>query len=548
MSGLKRFFNKSRKPTHQIEESPSEPYRSVNSESLERMPPAELLSIIYRYDSEVKYLNTQLEESSQKETKAKSQMIKLKEELVLHRGHGDKLNEEFHAVSVDLKKTAELCEQQKIKVTMMTTELETKDELLRNFKQQIRDLAENSTESGSTGTEGLRAKVAKLKKKLYQNNPESLQELEIAKKLLENEVTKQSALCRQQESQIQSLTTAMATLETERKKLYSDIQHNKHSNSTTLEELSKLKFQKESMSTELKSLCDRLARKDAKTADLRSRLAGLENDVKSKTEENFSLKSEYEEKIYTLQKSENSSFSNQFAALSHRIQELESQLNTQTKENSELTVKLETQAQEHSALKTSFSCEQEKNIELSKQLEDLKNKRKQAKAELIRLSQRQTQQPVSEFRINPLQVPQGEIRPLQALQRELESIYKSLMNMMFTATSTKSVLQIPNEVFSLFEQRLNNVLMQVHEALDMSRDPSWSSKLATTMGSLNSNSGRLPVKLFSCMRSEEETSSVLRPKTMLGKKLVSSTGGARRIDEQEISEQRRTSQAYGKLI
>lgn len=83
MSGLKQLFHKkAKKKPVAAGAAPSEGYVAMDCTSLIDMPISDLINIIYRYDAEVKFLNSQLEDACAKLACATDQIDSLGDELV----------------------------------------------------------------------------------------------------------------------------------------------------------------------------------------------------------------------------------------------------------------------------------------------------------------------------------------------------------------------------------------------------------------------------------------------------------------------------------
>ena len=172
----------------------------------------------------------------------------------------------------------------------------------------------------------------------------------------------------------------------------------------------------------------------------------------------------------------------------------------------------------------------------------------------MRLSHKLQERPNSsrrvDFKLNPLSVSPAELKPLSMVHKELDVAYKTLMTIM---VGTRTEITIPIRDFVDFEREITNVLMQVHEAAEFAavQDESsqWGNTLSDALKNSRAEKSGAPVKLFSCMRADDDNSSIM-VKTVHGKKLVSNTGGVQQreqVIEQEIVEKRRSSVSYGML-
>ena len=129
MSGIKNLFKKKKKPEkEQPTLTPS--YESVNAASLTSMSAPELLNIIYRYNSEVKILNSNASNLTAELSSSKSLASQLSDETSSHKEQNEKLNKELHESSNSLRETTESLESVRKELEIAQSQLQSKDCLL----------------------------------------------------------------------------------------------------------------------------------------------------------------------------------------------------------------------------------------------------------------------------------------------------------------------------------------------------------------------------------------------------------------------------------
>ena len=216
MSGIKKLFKKKQKPVHEIEESPNSGYIAMDSSSLSSLPAADLMNIIYRFNSEVQILNKQLDEKSSQVEGLTSQISKLNDEINLHKDYSEKLNQELRASISDFNDVSMALHNKSTELGLAKEQLESKDELLESFKNQISVLKDQHVEETEDGGE-----VKRLKKKIKKSkiHEQRVQELTITNKMLENDVHKHELLSENLNEQIRLLTNKLEDLEKQNKDL-----------------------------------------------------------------------------------------------------------------------------------------------------------------------------------------------------------------------------------------------------------------------------------------------------------------------------------------
>lgn len=573
MSKLKNIFKKKLK---KVENPPRQPegYVTVEASNLNQMPISQLVNIIYRYDAELRHLNSAAEGQSSQLTAATSSLTQLQEELSLHKEHNEKLNQECHNAITGLSQSKESLESKEGEMLLLRSQLESMEELVSNFKTQLSELSKQLEEQhlaeaqseDSSYLSMLKAEIVRLKasQQDIRKEEQQRQELTIKNKMLESE-------CAKSQLQVQSLQSQMSALdvklsEFERKRQSQEMRVFKLEIELESEQKNqgKLSFQKESVETALQTAQESCNRKDTKIQKSKAKFLNLREQLKVKIEEIYELKNKLEslakdhkESLEATECEVQSRAQEQLAqvsALQCKLKELEDQQEPSL-DHSYLKYEENELRTENEDLKTELSSLRTANTSLAKTIQDLKLKQDAAKSEVIKLSQKLESKekalPTAEFRIATSNVSFSDLQPLTALKKELEEIYRTLMNLMFSSPPTSSEISIKQEDFSAFERRLNNLLMQVHEAVELSQQNpvSWASKLTgATVGLRSKQKG--PLKLFSCMRVDDDPRPIVQPRTIYGRRLAANTGGHPNREypnNPAIVSQRRGSVGYGKL-
>ena len=273
---------------------------------------------------------------------------------------------------------------------------------------------------------------------------------------------------------------------------------------------------------------------DIKNQQNTEHIASLEKEFEEQKKE---TESEYLKKIQSLESLLQQKRSSEETGQSSEINQLEAQVKNLFEEKSVL-------AKENHELSEKIKVFEQENAKLSQNLDRALKKREVAKNEVLKLNKKLetlSQEPKSSpdkfgelFKLDNSDPSPAEQNSMYLLKKELEFLYKDLMNMIMNGSTTSAgdslAYTISSEDFSNFERRLNNALVQVKEALDspaeVATENSWSSKFSSAVARVKDNmSEKGPVKIFSCIGSQEEPRQ--RPRTNQGRRLISNTGGNR---------------------
>ncbi|CAG9320182.1 unnamed protein product [Blepharisma stoltei] len=578
---------------------PPEGYVTMDGSSLYNMPAADLVEIIYKYDAEVKHLNQQISTDSEQLSQFNKDFPILQEKFQYFSKHSEELQNELDRVEEELKDTQASLESRKAELDLAKSQLASKSELVANYRQQVEDLRAQITEletenliipqsAGSCCADReaeiikLHSDIAKLKTSLAESNKVSqeVQELRITNKSLESEIAKMSIQHEVGNAQIKNLNEKIVLIEKQKQEIEKECSKRQSSLESMEKELSKLLFQKESMETEILALRESQHLKETKYLKKQNKIKKLNGDILEKSNQICKLKQELEgikdkNQLEMLQiiencKKETERIERQYE---EKIRELESTIaNCKNEENrgnennlEKLTI-VEQQNKEYAqkirdlneylkeqSIKISELEKENKN--LSESYKKSQHKRELARQELTKLSQKlehktpEISLPSSQktenfdFKLNISEMSKYERKALSLFRLELESLYKMLMKIMMGSNTTKKngicIYNIKSDDFSAVEKRLNNIVMQVHEALDtpetdsqafpIENTNSWSTKLSHAVSAVRHGmmTERGPVKLFSCMSSQEEFKGNMIPKSPQGKRLMSNTGGER---------------------
>ena len=201
---------------------------------------------------------------------------------------------------------------------------------------------------------------------------------------------------------------------------------------------------------------------------------------------------------------------------------------SKTEQTTAKDTEIEKLKNEIASINSSKTLMENENTRLQNELAASAKKRELAKNEVLRLEKRlqntEREPPRDQPNVNPessqkkepLRLNKEEVlneetySNLMMLKMEFEGLYKELMNMMMTCstqkiTGDKMAYVIATEEFSHLERRLNNAVMQTHEAVDtpeaeaLARANStpeelgWKGKIYNAVDTIRNN----PVKIFS---------------------------------------------------
>lgn len=432
-------------------------YTATNSTALSGLSHEELCAIIYKYDDEVKRLNALPAQGAETEKELERVKLRLKEvEEELGALEDTQVRKQLKRMEQQNQDLEELRKVQEAEVTRLTFLLEsTRAELLETrLRAQEQERLVQDTELT------LQHRVLDLEAKTLEG-----QRLAFQNQSLEGEIRNLKDM----------LQTKQETLERKRKKR------------------AQIRQQFAAERTE----------KQAELQILEAKLREAQSQV---TRANLELR---ERLCESKQLGEL-----RWLQLDERGREVE-----QVREQLELTRQAEqvlrlqlSQAQAHSqALTTqldSLTCEKELHAEevhtLQAALETAQKKRELARNEVIKLSQKLEQS------AKPTQLPPPAVdfkldqRSLASLRSQLEFLYKRLLAAIKSETGSKSGITLDAACFAEVERRLNELVMQLREGIDLSYAEAPAQKAE-----------RSAVSLFACMSAPTDrhsTTIVIKPR------------------------------------
>ena len=333
----------------------------------------------------------------------------------------------------------------------------------------------------------------------------------------------------------------MNIFEKDRKEIEADINRKKIEIENLNSQVNKMNFLKESYDTEIKALKESINNKDIKFTKKNTKIENLhEQNVELQKAHSVlkfeldSLKIKQQEELiasqekFVLDKEESLARLNQkIIDLELEIQELNKTNENSTNLQSEILHLQKITQDQQERLSITLAELHEKtlkinsleieNQKIAERLKRSENKRELARNEIIKLTQKieSTTAPIIEnklkneanFNIDINSSPK-ELDLVNLLKNELENIYKTLMKISYINDSV--YYQIKIEDFSSFENKLNNIVMQLHEQLDeRSQEQSLNINQKNT---ISKPVGRLPIKIFSCIADQDEAPPRLIPK------------------------------------
>ena len=457
----------------------------------------ELSQIVIKFHSELKDASHMLEIQEESSKQLKKELSKSTEELKLYKTHCEDLQSHAQKIAIEndsLNTLVESKNQESKYFREKNAELEKLCENSKNFASVIAelDLFKNKNKESidkisvmnSEKEFHLKEKAhheieIKILKERYEDIVKKILELEGALKVKTEELQKSKSEAKTTKSSlkdIQQQAKEMEAIINGKTQRISELEANCKSLSIHLSEKAS---QLETVEFKYESLNDTMNQKISEKESLLTQYKEkFEHEVRAKIEENTSILSknleDYKIKITSLEIERSQNFI--------EIQKI-------SKELQETTAHLK-------------SCQES--------LESVQKKRELAKEEVLKLTQKlensHERVPVRPIHsILPQSIPTPsvpEYKAIQILRVQLDTLYKSLMDLMLTANTIRDSVtklityQIPSDDFSKFEKDLNKVVMNVHEASEnpnfIEQGPGWMGKI----------SNWAPSKLLSCMSSD----------------------------------------------
>ncbi|OMJ80804.1 hypothetical protein SteCoe_18858 [Stentor coeruleus] len=422
--------------------TPSKNFTAMNSNSLYSHPVNELVSIIFRFDTEVKNLVKELNLAKDTLSSYKDDLPKAQEQSLLYKQHNEALQIECNRLAKDLNETTTTLCSKNGQIDLLKNQLFSKDELIQSYKAKIQDLEKQVLELQMTGINFQPGdEVSQLKMKLeslQKTNLDLQKQIPVFKYEMESIRTKmQDELFITQERAKDELERAKESHDSQiliLKAKICELETFKQSYETLKQELETLQTQKNSQDEKLNNTLSELHQKTIKISTLESEIQNLNNTLIETNNKNDLTNTE-------------------ILKLSQKLEVINTQKSSQNF-TSEIKIK-------------PLSNPLPKEIDIK---------------------------PLS----NPLP---KEIDILTYTKNELDNLYKSLMKIINPSNSLAYLIKI--EDFTTFEKNMNNIVMQVHEQLDeISEEKSWAAKARSPQ--IGKSKGRTPVKLFSCMADQDD--------------------------------------------
>ncbi|OMJ78834.1 hypothetical protein SteCoe_21278 [Stentor coeruleus] len=514
--------------------TPSDNFTAMNSNSLYSLPVNELVSIIFRFDLEVKNLTKELNLAKDTISSYKGDLPKTQDQSLLYKQHNEALQIECNKLAKDLNEARTSLYNRNGQFDLMKNQMLSKDELIQNYKAKIQDLEKQVLELQITGISfqpsdevvQLKAKLEESKKILPQIN-----ELNAKNKSLESEIAKLSSTINNDKTQIRSWQEKTLACEKSRKDFELELIKKRSEAEILSKEISRMNFLKESQDKEMRTLQESNSQKDLKISKKHSKIESLKKTNQELQKqilifkyEMESIRTKMQDELFITQERAKDELErakdlhdSQILTLESKISQLENlhqdyetlkqELNTlKIQKNSQDEILNNTQSELHQkTIKISLLESEIQN--LNNNLIESNNKTDLANTEIQKLSQKleaqkSSQNSIAEIKIKSLSNPlPKEIDMLTYTKNELDILYKSLMKIINPSDSLAYLIKI--EDFTAFEKKMNNIVMQVHEQLDeISEEKIWAAKAKSPQ--IGKAKGRTPVKLFSCMADQDD--------------------------------------------
>lgn len=539
-SGFKKLFNKKKATTDSEETTtPQENYTAVNSNSLYSLPAAELVTIIFKFDQEVKTLNKELNSLRDQQQATKSDLSKLQEESVLYKENRETLQLECNRLARELNEAVTSLDSKQAQLDLFKSQLISKDEIVSNYKSRISVLEKQNCDLQLSGMNlSSSADTDKIRAKLEESNKQEalIQDLELKTKTLETEVNKLCLIISDDKEQLRMWRDKTNLFENARNEAESELAKKKSEVEELKSEKVRLLFLKESADTEIRSLKESVNQKEMRIQKKLAKVEHLQetvNDLQQKTSimryENDMIKQRFTEDLKILQEKATEGklameeeFEGKIAKLNEEINALKataetadeicSKLKAVESEKSMLTQQLTNTITELHEKQRKITELSEENTKLKEELEKANNKRELARNEVFKLTQKlevlqKTSQSESVKIAKKCTVE--EMSVLNAIKNELDPLYKSLIKLILDVE--KDCYRVKIVEFTCFEKKMNNLVMMLYEQIE---DLQVEKSVALTVPQQAPKvaKGRTPIKLFSCMADQDEAPPRLIPK------------------------------------
>ena len=512
---------------------------------------------------------------------------------------------ESKKAEVDVLRTQTVTLEESLK--KLTSDLQSSQARVTTLESQLQESENSRKSSEAEEITHLRGELARISALVREGlkHEQRVKELEILKKNMESELLKFSFQAETSSAQLKQTKEKLAEAVAKLQEMECVLQKKQLNLDSYKKEAGSFAFQKESMENEVKSINEVLTKKDtelqkkkAKVAVLKSQWLQAKSDLErlrlssegqvkelqgrlARTEQEYSQRLAYLEEVALLKQASHErdllDTQRELAEATASAKAAYSRCEDKESKCAALEEQVLELLQTKKSLTSRLEAFEQEEFKLKSQLESAQRKREQARTELIKLSQKLEQKPSPAKEVQsegldaffPTPAPDAqEVKVLPRLKRDVDLIYKSLMRAMLTAkdvpfpsedlTRDISGLLMELELFSDVERKVNDLVMNLHEVMDSSDvaieclteacPQTWSGRITTAMANIKQTVKTVgPVKLFSCMPSvtgKQPPPMTMKPKTEQGRRILSSTGGDRRVDQQQTPPGWKPSEGY----
>lgn len=525
-----------KKPQNSEQSDPATPkdtYTSMSSNSLFSMPVSELVSIIFKYDTELKNLNQELATLKDQHQLLRQTSQKLQDESSLYKATKDNTQFECHRLATELNEALTSLDSCQSQLELVKTQLASRESILLTLNSRVSELEKQNCELQLSGLNFTQSdEIENLRKKLaeFTKQEQAIRELKVKNEILENEAKKISASAAESKEQARMWREKTNIFEKALNEAQAEIVKKKTEHDELVSELARSAFTKESIETENKSLKESIQQKEVTIKKKNEKIEELQNE-KMQIEQSITLiRIENESNVFKIQEDlkERLKWESEQKEKEWRIAQetLRTELNSlqgDLKRFEEVTKKLELTEAEKEKIQQDLVNKVVEVKELQDKVEKLtgdkakleeslktsNNKRELARNEIMKLTQKL--ESIQKSGLSPndsIKVikpsSSQELKMLSMLKPELDSLYKALMTLITDVNGEFYTVKIVD--FTSFEKKMNNLVVMLHEHIEESSSTSINN---TTVPPVPTK-GRTPIKLFSCMADQDET----QPRTM----------------------------------
>ena len=471
----------------------------LDMQTLSTVSHAELCQLVIKFHSELRVASQMIETQEESTKQLKKDLSKAIEEQQLYKTHCEGLQNLAQKLSLENES--------------FNTIIESKNQEVKYFREKNTELEKNSENVKNTNV--IIAELDTFKQK----HKESLDK--ISAMISEKELNIKEKINRDNEIKV---------LKERYEESVKKILEYENSIKTKTELYQNCKSENKTMKNTLKDLQNKTKDMEAIINGKNQRISELEANCSTLTaqvsEKTYRLES-FDLKYDNLKESLHKEISEKNATIIQLHEKIEKEITAKIEENKSLFYK---NIEEYKIKITSLEIERSNNLStilnLTKQTQELESslkickenlevsqkKRELAKEEVIKLTQKLENNSHDRTPVKPSHsilpptvtntISIAEHKALQVLKGQLDTLYKSLMEIMLTAGTSREAItkviqyQIPSEEFSKFEKDLNKIVMNAHEAAEnpnfIEHGPGW-------MGRISSWA---PSKLLSCMNSD----------------------------------------------